>query len=89
MDDPVESQYLQTATWDDAPHLSEEVKEATLAQYPAYQRDMRSKGMPLMGSGLIYEVSEEYLKIDPFEIPDHWFIIHKPEIYIVSSQSAV
>jgi len=75
MDDPVPSQYLQTATWDDAPHMTDEMKEATLAQYPAYQRDMRSKGMPLMGSGLIFEVDEDSIKCDPFKVPDYWFII--------------
>ena len=76
MDDPGTGQYMQTATWDDAPHITEETKERILGAYPDYQRDMRSKGMPLMGSGLIYEVSEEFLKIEPFEIPNHFMIIN-------------
>lgn len=75
MDEPSKGQYMQTATWDDAPHLSDEQKEAILGQYPAYQRDMRSKGVPLMGSGLIFPVSEDSLKIDPFRIPEYWFVI--------------
>jgi hypothetical protein len=37
---------------------------------------MRSEGYPLMGSGLIYEVSEDYLTVEPFEIPDYWFVIN-------------
>ena len=76
MDEPIPSQYLQTATWSDAPHLGEDAKESILAQYPAYQRDMRSKGTPLMGAGLIYEHSEESLKCEPFEIPAHWYLIN-------------
>jgi phage terminase large subunit-like protein len=76
MEDPGKGQYLQTATWDQAPHLDEETKEQILSQYPSYQRDMRSKGIPLMGAGLIYEVSEDELKCDPFEIPDYWFVIN-------------
>ena len=76
MDEPSKGQYMKTATWDDAPHLSDDIKEEILAAYPAYQRDMRSKGIPLMGSGLIYEVSEDYIKVDPFEIPDYWFVIN-------------
>jgi len=76
MDDPGKGQYLQTATWDDAPHLSDEVKEEILAAYPVYQRDMRSKGIPLMGAGLIYEVDENDIKCDPFEVPDYWFVIN-------------
>lgn len=76
MDEPVDSQYLQTATWDDAPHLTEAMKEAILAQYPPYQRDMRSRGVPLMGAGLIFEHSEDGIRCDPFEIPAHWYLIN-------------
>jgi len=76
MDEPSKGQYLQTATWDDAPHLNEEIKEEILAAYPSYQRDMRSKGLPLMGSGLIFEVDEKDIKIDPFEIPQYWFVVN-------------
>ena len=76
MDDPSQGQYLQTATWDDAPHLNDEIKGEILAAYPAYQRDMRSKGLPLMGSGLIFEHDEKDLKIEPFQIPQYWFVIN-------------
>ena len=69
-------QYMQRATWDDAPHLSEEIKEEILAAFPAHQRDMRSRGEPLMGSGLIFDVSEEQIKCDPFAIPEYWFVIN-------------
>ena len=76
MDEPIKSQYLKTATWDDAPHLNEESKEAILSQYPEYQRDMRSRGVPLMGAGLIYPYPEESIRCAPFEIPDHWHLIN-------------
>lgn len=76
MDDRAAGQYLQTATWDDAPHLSEQVKAEILESYPAYQRDMRSKGVPLMGAGLIFEHDEKNIKCDPFEIPAHWYLIN-------------
>jgi len=76
MDEDSPSQYLKTATWDDAPHMSDEMKENILSQYPAYQRDMRSRGVPLMGAGLIYEFPEEAIRCDPFEVPDHWYLIN-------------
>jgi len=76
MDDPTDGQYMQTATWDDAPHLDETTKEQILSAYPPYQRDMRSKGIPLMGSGLIYPVSQDSISIEPFKIPDYWFVIN-------------
>jgi len=76
MDNPDKSMYLQGATWDECPHLSEEMKESILAQYPSYQRAMRSKGEPLMGTGLIYEIDEDKIKVDPFKIPEYWFVIN-------------
>jgi phage terminase large subunit-like protein len=75
METPEKGMYLQGATWDECPHMSEEKKAQLLSKYPAHQRDMRSKGTPLMGSGLIYPVDENALKIAPFAIPDYWFVI--------------
>ncbi len=68
-------QYLQTATWDDAPHLTAEVKAQMLAAIPDYQRDMRTKGIPVLGSGIIFSVDESAITCDPFEIPPHWRFI--------------
>lgn len=50
--------YFQVATWDDAPHLSDEMKAELLAGYPEYQRDMRSKGVPVLGSGAVYPFND-------------------------------
>ena len=67
---------MQRATWDDAQHLTEETKEQLLAGYPAWQRDMRTKGLPLLGSGLIYDISNDFIKCQPFECPPHWYVIN-------------
>jgi phage terminase large subunit-like protein len=72
MESRAPGQHLQTVTWDDAPHLDEATKEQLLSAYPPYQRDMRTKGIPLLGEGLVYPISEEKIKIDPFEIPGHY-----------------
>lgn len=63
---------IVTATWNDVPHLSQEMKEKLLARYPAYQRDARTKGIPSLGAGVIYPVPEDDYLEDPIEIPDHW-----------------
>lgn len=67
-----EGQSLIRATWDDADHMTEEKRKAYLEQLPPHERAMRSRGIPLMGSGLIYPVSEDQITVDPFQIPDHW-----------------
>lgn len=75
MDTPGEGQYLIQAGWDDAPHISGEVKRKMLDAIPPHQKEMRTKGVPMLGHGRIYDLSEEYITCDSFEIPDHWMVI--------------
>lgn len=67
-----ETRAVLMATWEDAPHLTEEMKRAMLETYPIFQRDARSKGVPQLGAGAIYPVMDEDISCDPMEIPDHW-----------------
>lgn len=66
------SRFLVGATWDDAPHLSDDAKADLWASIPPYQRDARSKGIPQLGAGAIYPVAESDVRIKDFEIPKHW-----------------
>lgn len=66
------SKAVVTATWDDAPHLTEQAKKELWAAIPPFQRDARSKGLPQLGAGLIYPVSESVFVCEPFELPKHW-----------------
>jgi len=65
-------QQIFNATWDDAPHLDDEVKQEILAALPEHEREMRSKGIPVLGSGLVFPVKEEDIKRPSFSIPEHW-----------------
>lgn len=60
------------ATWDDAPHLTEQDKDELFRSLPPHQRDARSRGIPSLGSGAVYPVSETDVVIEPFEIPRHY-----------------
>lgn len=64
--------YLRGASWDDAPHLSKEDKDRLAASYRDHERDARTKGVPMMGEGAVFPVSDERIKIDPIQIPFHW-----------------
>ena len=68
----IQTRYIVQATWDDAPHLTEKQKAELWASIPPYQRDARSKGIPMIGSGAIYPVADEDIEIDDFPIPSHW-----------------
>jgi phage terminase large subunit-like protein len=65
-------QALVTATWDDVDHLDKKTKEQLLAVYSPAERDMRSKGIPVFGSGLVYPVSEEDVVCKDFDLPEHF-----------------
>lgn len=60
------------AGWDDAEHLDDEQKKNMLANMLPNEIDARTKGMPSIGSGMVYPVLEDLLLCDPFEIPDHY-----------------
>ena len=61
------------ATWDDAPHMNDpETRAKHLAGLSPHERDMRSRGIPLMGSGLVFPVEESSIVVPPFEMPKHW-----------------
>lgn len=65
-----------TVTWDDVPHLSEEQKKVLLAAYTPQERECRSKGIPYLGKGKIYQTLEDSFIIKPIELPRHW-----PRVY--------
>ena len=59
-------------TWDDVPHLSADDKAEMLKDIPEFMRDPRTKGVPMTGFGLIFDVPEASIIVDPFDVPTHW-----------------
>lgn len=66
------SKMVVMATWDDAPHLTQKMKDELWASIPPFQRDARSKGIPQLGAGAIYPVPETDVLVEDFPIPDFW-----------------
>ena len=64
--------YLKGATWDDAPHLSEDDKQRLASSYRDHERDARTRGVPMMGEGAIFPISDDKIRCDPFPIPSHF-----------------
>lgn len=64
--------HVTNITWWDVPHLSEEDIAQMLEATPPALRDARSKGIPSVGSGLIYPVDMRNVTIDDFQIPKFW-----------------
>lgn len=75
MDTPSRAQFCMQKGWDDAPHLNEKTKQDLLTSFPKHQRDMRTKGVPMLGHGRIYDIAEEDVTCAPFVIPPHFRVI--------------
>ena len=69
--DETSSKATVMATWDDVPHLSDEMKRELLMSIPLNERDARSKGVPVIGSGRIWPCGEEVF-VEDFQIPKYW-----------------
>jgi phage terminase large subunit-like protein len=59
-------------TISDVTHISEDEKLRIIASYPAHEREARINGKPMLGSGRIFPVSEELIKVPRFEVPQ-WY----------------
>jgi hypothetical protein len=57
-------------TWDQAPHMTEEKKATLLSGIPEHEKDMRTKGIPFFGEGLVYTCPDNRIKVEPFKIED-------------------
>lgn len=68
-------QFMISASWDDAPHLDDKVKEQLLSVYSPAEREMRSRGVPMLGSGMVFPIDPARITIEPIVIPDHWLRI--------------
>ena len=64
--------HVTTMTINDAEHYTPEQRAAIIASYPAHERDARTKGIPSLGSGRIFAIDEESIKVEAFPIPAHW-----------------
>lgn len=63
---------VTTMTIYDAEHYTKEQADAIVATYPEHEREARAKGIPILGSGRVFPVAEEAIKVRAFPIPPHW-----------------
>ncbi|EGI0196847.1 hypothetical protein IFY90_004250 [Salmonella enterica] len=63
--------YRQYNTMEDNPYLSEEQIEEYLGSLPEWERDMRSKGIPIAGQGLVFgKIDESKIVVPECKIND-------------------
>jgi hypothetical protein len=67
-----EDRHVVTMVLDEAEHISPEKREQIIKSYPAHELEARTKGVPVLGSGRIFPVSENLIVREPFPIPEYW-----------------
>ncbi|HDS4910796.1 TPA: terminase family protein [Klebsiella oxytoca] len=64
--------YLQQASMEDNPTLSEEQIEDFLSKIPIWQRSMRRHGLPVLGNQAVFPFSDDEITVDKIEPLNHW-----------------
>jgi len=68
-----EDRFTVTMTIDDVLHITPEQKAKIIASYPAHEREARTRGTPMLGSGRIFPYAQESISEPTIEfVPAHW-----------------
>lgn len=59
-------------TIEDAEHIPAAERQKIIDSYPAHERDARTRGVPILGSGRIYPVPRDLIAVEAFPVPDWW-----------------
>lgn len=66
------TRHVTRMTIEDAEHYTPEQRAAIIASYPTHERKARAQGIPVLGSGRVFPIDEDDIKVRAFEIPEHW-----------------
>lgn len=76
LNEPSPDRHVVTMIIDDAKHISPEKRQQIIDSYAPHEREARTKGIPMLGSGRIFPYTEESVSCPTFQldqIPPHWF----------------
>jgi phage terminase large subunit-like protein len=69
---PTADRHTVTMTIDDAEHYTPEQRAKIIASYPPHEREARTKGIPVLGSGRVFPITEDSIIETAVTIPAHW-----------------
>jgi phage terminase large subunit-like protein len=70
LQDPSPDRHVTTMTLEDAEHYTDEDRAKIIDSYPEHERDARTKGIPVLGSGRIFPIKDEEIAIEHRDFPD-------------------
>lgn len=59
-------------TIDDALHYTPEERQRIIDSYPEHEREARTKGVPVMGSGRVFPIAESAIVVDRVDVQPEW-----------------
>jgi phage terminase large subunit-like protein len=57
---------------EDAGHISATERKRITEGYLPHEREARTQGLPMLGEGRVYGISEEIIREPAFKLPQHW-----------------
>jgi phage terminase large subunit-like protein len=62
-------------TIEDAEHIPASERARIVAAFPEHEREARARGVPILGSGRVFPVAEEAIRVESFAVPPHWALL--------------
>lgn len=66
------SRHVTRMTIEDAEHYTPEQRASIIASYPPHERKARAQGIPVLGSGRVFPIDEDDIKVPAFAVPEEW-----------------
>lgn len=67
------SRFMLNMTIDDAEHIPAHLRQEIIDNYSEQEREARARGVPMMGSGLVFHTPESMIREPAIQyLPEHW-----------------
>jgi hypothetical protein len=66
------TRFVKSMIIDQAEHYTPEQRAEIVAGYMPHEREARAKGIPVLGSGRVFPVTDESVMCEPFVVPAHF-----------------
>ena len=76
MNEDLPSRGVVYMDWNEAEHLTKQMRDEMWSSWPVHERETRAYGKPMMGEGAIFRTPEDQIIEQPIEaVPQSWFKI--------------
>lgn len=62
----------KSIAWRDSPHIDQEMRDRLSERIPSHELETRTSGVPMLGSGAVYNIPDSQIQCEPFPIPPYF-----------------